>query len=64
MIALSTLQERIVTGGNALLQACDAIAVKFPRERNGEAVPELLLKLFKHGLDGEDENALATLAPR
>lgn len=50
-----------MTGGNALLQACDAIAVK-PRERNGEAVPELLLKLFKHGLDGEDENALAALA--
>ena len=55
---LVVVVEGVVVRGDAAADALDADGVE-ARERDREAVPELLLELGQHALDGEDEDAPA-----
>ena len=58
---LVVVVERVVAGRYAAAHALDADRVE-PRERDGEAVPELLLELRQHALDGQHQDAPAPAA--
>ena len=58
---LVVVVERVVTGRDAAAHPLDADRVE-PGEGNGEAVPELLLELREHALDGQNEDAPASAA--
>ena len=53
--------ERIVVAGNVAPHPLDARRIE-PRERNGEAIPELLLELRKHAFQHQHQNAPSTAA--
>ena len=53
---LVVVVERVVVGGDPASYPLDADGIQ-ARQGNGEAVPELLLKLRQHALDGEHEDA-------
>ena len=56
MTRLVVVVERVVAGRDAAAHPLDADRVE-PRERDGEAVPELLLELREHALDGQHQDA-------
>ena len=58
---LVVVVEGVVVRGDAAADALDADGVE-AGERDREAVPELLLELGQHALDGEDEDAPAPAA--
>ena len=58
---LVVVVERVVAGRDAATHPLDADRVE-PREGDGEAVPELLLELREHALDGQHQDAPAPAA--
>ena len=58
---LVVVVERVVVGGNPPPDALDADRVQ-PRERDREAVPELLLELGQHALERQHQNPAAPSA--